>query len=163
MGRKSINKVDKSINEFLIALHKAISNVGTDNLVTTFKQIRPVNFSIKDEFIANKIVELTCDAYSLNENVFDEDSRSDGIYQDFMCVVSYLLKKYARYNQNEIGEKIKRHKSQVSKYVTRISQLKPNDKVEDSNIYNKLTAIEKKLSDFLKKKNEKIVKTIKTN
>lgn len=159
MGRKAINKVDKSINDFLIALHKAISNVGTESLVNTFNDLRPTTFSIKDEFIATKIIEFTCDTFGINENVFDEDSRSDGVHQDFMCVVSYLLKKYARYNQNEIADRIKRHKSQISKYITRISLLKPNEKLQDTNIHGKLMSIEKKLNEFLKKKNNKLIKS----
>lgn len=159
MGRKAVNKVDKSINDFLIALHKAISNVGTDSLLDTFNELRPTTLSQKDEFVASKIIQITCDTFSIDEKVFDEDSRSDGVHQDFMCVVSYLLKKYARYNQNEVAERIKRHKSQVSKYVTRISLLKPNEKIQDTNIYNKLTTIELKLNDFLKKNNEKLIKS----
>lgn len=159
MGRKSINKVDKSINDFLIALHKAISNVGTESLVNTFNELRPTTISIKDEFVASKIIELTCEKFSISESVFDEDLRSDGVQQDFMCIVSYLLKKYARYNQNEIAERIKRHKSQVSKYITRISLLKPDDKLGDNNIHNKLIQVEKKLIEVLKKKSDKLVKS----
>jgi hypothetical protein len=159
MGRKAINKVDKSINDFLIALHKAISNVGTDNLIDVFSDLHPSKYSIKDEFVASKIVQLVCSNYSLDEKIFEEDSRSDGVYQDFMCITSYLLKKYARYNQNEIAEKIRRHKSQVSKYITRIAQLKPNDRLEDVAIFDKLVVIEKKLNEFLKKKNEQINKS----
>lgn len=155
MGRKAINKVDNSINVFLVELHKAISKVGTDNLIEVFNELKSEKPSIKEEFIGEKIIEISCDHYEIKDNIFSTDLRSDGMYQDFMCVVSYLLKKYAKYNQNEIAERINRHKSQISKYITRIAFLKPQERTSDIALHNKLTSIENKLLEFLTKKGGK--------
>jgi len=159
MGRKAINKVDNSINVFLVELHKAISKVGTDNLIEVFSELKNDKPSSKEEFIGEKIIEISCDHYEIKEDVFATDLRSDGVYQDFMCVVSYLLKKYAKYNQNEIAERINRHKSQISKYITRIAFLKPEDRTGDIALHKKLTLIESKLVELLKKQNVKKVKS----
>ena len=148
MGRKAINKVDNSISDFLVSLHKAISNVGSDKLIETFNSLKPIAPSKKDEFLAKKIIQTICVSFNVNETIFDDDTRSDGVYQDFMCITSYLLKKYASYNQNEIAEMIKRHKSRVSQYVTRISLLKPDDSKDDLNLYKKLVSIEKKVLEI---------------
>jgi hypothetical protein len=128
------------------------------NLIEVFSELKNDKPSSKEEFIGEKIIEISCDHYEIKEDVFATDLRSDGVYQDFMCVVSYLLKKYAKYNQNEIAERINRHKSQISKYITRIAFLKPEDRTSDIALYKKLTLIESKLVELLKKQNVKKVK-----
>jgi IS30 family transposase len=53
-----------------------------------------------------------------------------------MCLLAVLLKKHALMSQSEIGKKLNRHKSQISKYISRMSNLNTELFKLDRKIYS---------------------------
>ncbi len=141
---------NQQVNKLFFALSKAINNKGIDN---TIESLNTLTYSerLKDEYLGNLIIEI------ISKKTEDADfaiqkGRFDGKAQDTACLVSFFLKKYANFNQNEISEKICRNKSQVSKYITRISQLKRDGIPSNEYLLSLVEEIEMKIQDILKKK-----------
>lgn len=124
MNKKIDNK--NVINDFLISLNSAIEVLGLEKLTSFLKKFSPFasNFEAND-LVAESIIVMVCSYYGIAEDDVDKN-RNDGKYNDAICVMAFFLNKYANYSQKDVSKRLKRHKSQVSKYISRISSLKPN-------------------------------------
>jgi hypothetical protein len=141
---------NQQVNKLFFALSKAINNKGIDY---TIENLNTLSYSdkIKDEHLGNLIVEIISKKTEDDDFAFQK-GRFDGKAQDTACLIAFFLKKYANFNQNEISEKICRNKSQVSKYITRISQLKRDGIPSNEYLLSLVEEIEMNIHPIIKKK-----------
>jgi len=141
---------NQQVNKLFFALSKAINNKGIDY---TIENLNTLSYSdkIKDEYLGNLIVEIISKKTEDDDFAFQK-GRFDGKAQDTACLIAFFLKKYANFNQNEISEKICRNKSQVSKYITRISQLKRDGIPSNEYLLSLVEEIEMNIHTIIKKK-----------
>jgi|688.fasta_scaffold1159452_1 hypothetical protein len=141
---------NQQVNKLFFALSKAINNKGIDY---TIENLNTLSYSdkIKDEYLGNLIVEIISKKTEDADFAFQK-GRFDGKAQDTACLIAFFLKKYANFNQNEISEKICRNKSQVSKYITRISQLKRDGIPSNEYLLSLVEEIEMNIHTIIKKK-----------
>ena len=141
---------NQQVNKLFFALSKAINNKGIDY---TIENLNTLSYrdKIKDEYLGNLIVEIISKKKEDSEFAFQK-GRFDGKAQDTACLIAFFLKKYANFNQNEISEKICRNKSQVSKYITRISQLKRDGIPSNEYLLSLVEEIEMNIHTIIKKK-----------
>jgi hypothetical protein len=141
---------NQQVNKLFFALSKAINNKGIDY---TIDNLNTLSYSdkIKDEHLGNLIVEIISKKTEDDDFAFQK-GRFDGKAQDTACLIAFFLKKYANFNQNEISEKICRNKSQVSKYITRISQLKRDGIPSNEYLLSLVEEIEMNIHPIIKKK-----------
>ena len=142
---------NQSVSNLFFALSKALNNIGVDATIESLNVISNSNKRKKDEHLAEAIVQIVSETLSSQEFSFEKKDRYDGIEQEVACFISFFLKKYAYYNQNEIAEMIGRNKSQVSKYITRISQMKMIGVPMHDHIYELVQECDNKIQMFQRK------------
>jgi chromosomal replication initiation ATPase DnaA len=142
-------KINQIIADFLGLMKSAVEKVGFENVFNSVN----TDFSLSETkhkfLIAEKIIDIVCDNFSVSkDNLLKE--RIDGSGHDAMCFISFFLKKYANFTQTEIAEKLNRHKSQISKYVTKISQLKLSGNPHKNHLYQLVKDIDNQIIETLK-------------
>jgi DNA-binding CsgD family transcriptional regulator len=108
--------------ELIRVLNNSILALGVKKVISYLKWITKMNGNDSKD-VADLVVYSVCSKYKIAFSTLLENERNDGDYNDAMCLIAVLLKKHALMSQNQIAKKLNRHKSQISKYVTRMSQL----------------------------------------
>lgn len=140
MSKKIDNK--SVINDFLISLNSAIEVLGLEKLTAFLKKFSPFTSNFEgNDVSAESIIALVCHYYGIEEKDLIIN-RNDGKYNDAICVIAFFLNKYANYSQKDISNRLKRHKSQVSKYISRITSLKPKFHPRDDAFIKNISEIE---------------------
>jgi predicted transcriptional regulator len=87
--------------------------------------------------------------YKVSFSSLLESTRNDGDENDAMCLLAILLKKHALMSQSEIAKKLNRHKSQVSKYISRMSNLNVELFKLDRKIYSDYVEINEAIEKLI--------------
>lgn len=120
--------------ELIRVLNNCIHSLGLKRAIAYLKWI--TKWSDNDtKDVADLIIYSVTSKYKVSFKTLLETPRNDGEDNDAMCLLAVLLKKHALMSQNEIARKLNRHKSQISKYVTRMSHLNTELFKEDRKIY----------------------------
>lgn len=134
MTETSKNSNPNNAIELIRVLNNSIHALGLKRVIGYLKWITKWSGN-ENKDVADLIVHSVCSKYKISFNILLESTRNDGEENDVMCLIAVLLKKHALMSQNEIAKKLNRHKSQVSKYVTRMSNLNIELFKNDRKIY----------------------------
>jgi hypothetical protein len=111
----------KGTLELIRVLNNSVHALGVWKVIHYLKWITTNSNDKKN--IADMVVFAVCEKYNTTPSELLDSERTDGDMNDAICIMAFLLKKHALLNQNQIAEKLKRHKSQVSKYMSRMAKL----------------------------------------
>ena len=145
---------NKKVSNLFVVLTKTINRIGVDSTIETLNSIRSQAKSELDDNLGNYIIEIVTEKVTGQNFVFQntDKRRFEGEHQKIACLVSFFLKKYAKFNQNEISEKIGRNKSQVSKYITKMSKLKLTGDANNDTLYYIFEEVDLKIQNIIKKR-----------
>jgi hypothetical protein len=141
----------KGTLELIRVLNSSVHALGVWKVIHFLKWLT-TNGSDKKN-VADVVVFAVCEKYNTNPSVLIDSERTDGDLNDAICILAFLLKKHALMNQNQIAEKLKRHKSQVSKYMSRMAHLDLRLK-HDSTVYSKCEDIDSAIKTIMQKQQE---------
>jgi hypothetical protein len=135
------------ITDLLRILNNCVINLGANKVTNYLKWLNDI--SIDEKSLINEVIIFeVCERYNLTFDELLNNNRNDGDKNDAFCLISALLKKHSSLSQNQIATLLNRHKSQISKYITRMSKLNPLMR-SDSKIYNEYLEIEKSIIAIL--------------
>jgi hypothetical protein len=146
--------------ELIRVLNNSVVALGVKKVISYLKWITKMSDG-ESKDVAELVIYSVCSKYKVSFAVLLEKERNDGVYNDAMCLIAVLLKKHALMSQNQIATKLCRHKSQISKYVTRMSQLNTALFKLDRKIYEDYTEISESIEKVIanKKLSEKLWKS----
>ena len=135
------------ITDLLRVLNNCVINLGANKVTNYLKWLNDI--SIDEKSLINEVIIFeVCERYNITFDELLNNNRNDGDKNDAFCLISALLKKHSSLSQNQIATLLNRHKSQISKYITRMSKLNPLMR-SDSKIYNEYLEIEKSIIAIL--------------
>jgi predicted transcriptional regulator len=135
MTETSKNSNPNNAIELIRVLNNSIHSLGLKRVISYLKWI--TKWSGNDtKDVADLIVYSVTSKYKVSFSSLLESTRNDGDENDAMCLLAILLKKHALMSQSEIAKKLNRHKSQVSKYISRMSNLNTELFKLDRKIYS---------------------------
>jgi predicted XRE-type DNA-binding protein len=145
---------NQKVSSLFVVLTKTINTIGVDSTIEQLHSITSKSKSEMDDTLGNYIIEIVTEKVMGQNFVFQntDKSRYDGQNQKVACLVSFFLKKHAKFSQTEIAEKIGRNKSQVSKYITKMSKLKPIGEDKNDDLCNLLEEVDLKIQKIIKKR-----------
>jgi len=109
------------------ALHQGVVTLGLQKMVDYLNLIAKLNSNSKAE-LADSILNLVCSHLKISAHDVKNSARNDGSRIDALCILSLMLKKHLMFSQNEVASFLNKHKSQVSKYVSKMTRL--NEHIE---------------------------------
>ena len=121
--------------ELIRVLNNSVLALGVKRVISYLKWITKMNSTDRKD-ISDLVIYSVCEKYKIPPNALLDSERTDGEYNDAMCLIAVLLKKHALMSQNDIAAKLKRHKSQISKYITRMSKLNTELFKADRTLYS---------------------------
>lgn len=139
--------------ELIRVLNESVVALGVKRVIGYLKWITKMNSSNRKD-ISDLVIYSVCEKYSINPHSVIESERTDGENNDAMCLIAVLLKKHALMSQNDIAAKLKRHKSQISKYVTRMSQLNTELFKADRQLYSSYLEINDSIEKLIQKEQQ---------
>jgi len=116
------NSTTNGTIELIRVLNNSVLTLGVRKVIGYLKWITNVNGNDPTD-IADLVIYSVCEKYKIKPSELLESDRNDGDRNDAICLMAILLKKHALMSQNEIAFRLNRHKSQVSKYISRMSHL----------------------------------------
>lgn len=139
--------------ELIRVLNNSVLALGVKRVISYLKWITKMNSSDRKD-IYDLVVYSVCEKYKIAPNDLLDSERTDGEDKDAMCLIAVLLKKHALMSQNDIAVKLKRHKSQISKYITRMSQLNVELFKADKNLYSNYIEINDSIEKLIQKEQQ---------
>jgi hypothetical protein len=139
--------------ELIRVLNNSVLALGVKRVISYLKWITKMNSSDRKD-IYDLVVYSVCEKYKIAPNDLLDSERTDGEDNDAMCLIAVLLKKHALMSQNDIAVKLKRHKSQISKYITRMSQLNVELFKADKNLYSNYIEINDSIEKLIQKEQQ---------
>jgi predicted transcriptional regulator len=139
--------------ELIRVLNNSVLALGVKRVVSYLKWITKMNGNDRKD-IADLVIYSVCEKYKMNPTVLLEAERNDGDRNDAVCLMAYLLKKHALMNHNQIAAKLNRHKSQVSKYISRMANLNTELFKADKKIYADYSEINQSIESLIQKEQE---------
>lgn len=140
----------KSIIDFSIAIYDAIQTFGVEKLTHFLKTMHPFSQDFFDkDVMSESIIQIICVKYNIKMQDLVDKKKIHGEYGDAICLISFFLKKYGNYNAKEISIILKRHKSQISKYLSRISLLREKVSIQDDKLIQTMLEIESQIKKQL--------------
>jgi hypothetical protein len=139
--------------ELIRVLNNSVLALGVKRVISYLKWITKMNGNDRKD-IADLVVYSVCEKYKMNPTVLLEAERNDGDRNDAVCLMAYLLKKHALMNHNQIAAKLNRHKSQVSKYISRMANLNTELFKADKKIYADYSEINQSIESLIQKEQE---------
>ena len=100
--------------------------------------------------VADLVIYSVCEKYKIKPSELLDSPRTDGDDNDAICLMAILLKKHALMSQNEIALRLNRHKSQISKYISRMSHLNVELFKQDRRIYTNYIEINESIELIIK-------------
>ena len=121
--------------ELIRVLNNSIHSLGLKRVISYLRWI--TKWSGNDtKDVSDLIIYSVTSKYKVGFSSLLESNRNDGDDNDAMCLLAILLKKHALMSQSEIAKKLNRHKSQISKYISRMSNLNTELFKLDRKIYS---------------------------
>ena len=108
--------------ELIRVLNNSVVALGVKKVISYLKWITKMSDG-ESKDVAELVIYSVCSKYKVSFAVLLEKERNDGVYNDAMCLIAVLLKKHALMSQNQIADKLNRHKSQISKYIRKMQML----------------------------------------
>lgn len=139
--------------ELIRVLNNSVLTLGVKKVITYLKWVTKMNGSDRKD-VADLVIYSVCEKFKIPPNALLESERTDGEYNDAMCLIAVLLKKHALMSQSDIAIKLKRHKSQISKYITRMSQLNVELFKGDRKLYSDYTEINDSIEKLIQKEQQ---------
>lgn len=139
--------------ELIRVLNSSVLALGVKKVIGYLKWITKMNGSDRKD-ISDLVIYSVCEKYKTTPNELLDSDRNDGDFYDAMCLIAVLLKKHALMSQNDIAEKMNRHKSQVSKYIARMSQLNTELFKADRAIYSCYLEINNSIEKLIQKEQQ---------
>jgi chromosomal replication initiation ATPase DnaA len=143
----------KDAIELTLAIHNSLVSIGINKLVEYLNIISTLHTKSKQE-MANVFMEIVCSHYKISVEEVRFSQRNDGSKLDALCVLSLLLKKHLVLSQTDIAEILNKHKSQISKYISKMTRLNPDYIEMDKGLYSKYKELEKIITYILSNKSE---------
>lgn len=139
--------------ELIRVLNNSVLALGVKRVISYLKWITKMNSTDRKD-ISDLVIYSVCEKYKIAPNALLDSERTDGDYNDAMCLIAILLKKHALMSQNDIAAKLKRHKSQISKYITRMSQLNTELFKVDRTLYSNYLEINDSIEKLIQKEQQ---------
>jgi hypothetical protein len=139
--------------ELIRVLNNSVLALGVKRVISYLKWITKMNSTDRKD-ISDLVIYSVCEKYKIPPNALLDSERTDGEYNDAMCLIAVLLKKHALMSQNDIAAKLKRHKSQISKYITRMSQLNTELFKADRTLYSNYLEINDSIEKLIQKEQQ---------
>jgi len=139
--------------ELIRVLNNSVLALGVKRVISYLKWITKMNSTDRKD-ISDLVIYSVCEKYKIAPNALLDSERTDGDYNDAMCLIAILLKKHALMSQNDIAAKLKRHKSQISKYITRMSQLNTELFKADRTLYSNYLEINDSIEKLIQKEQQ---------
>jgi len=139
--------------ELIRVLNNSVLALGVKKVISYLKWITKMN-STERKDISDLVIYSVCEKYKIPPNNLVDSERTDGEDNDAMCLIAFLLKKHALMSQNDIAAKLKRHKSQISKYITRMSQLNIELFKADRTLYSNYLEINESIENLIQKEQQ---------
>jgi chromosomal replication initiation ATPase DnaA len=143
----------KDATELTLAIHNSLVSIGINKLVEYLNIIATLHSKSKEE-MANLFLDIVCQHYKISVDEVRFSQRNDGSNLDALCVLSLLLKKHLVLSQKEIGIILNKHKSQISKYISKMTRLNPDYIEMDKGLYSNYKELEKLVTYILSNKIE---------
>lgn len=141
--------------ELIRILNNSIHSLGLKRVITYLKWI--TKWSGNDtKDIADLIIFAVTSKYKVTFTSLLQSTRNDGDDNDAMCLLAVLLKKHALMSQSAIADKLHRHKSQVSKYISRMSNLNTELFKVDRKIYSDYIEINGAIEKLIQKEQHEL-------
>ena len=134
--------------ELIRVLNNSVLALGVKRVISYLKWITKMNSTDRKD-ISDLVIYSVCEKYKIPPNALLDSERTDGEYNDAMCLIAVLLKKHALMSQSEIARKLNRHKSQVSKYISRMSNLNTELFRLDRKIYSDYVEINEAIEKLI--------------
>ena len=143
--------------EIIRVLNNSIHSLGLKRVISYLKWI--TKWSGNDtKDVADLIIYSVTSKYKVTFASLLDSQRNDGDDNDAMCLLAVLLKKHALMSQSEIGKKLNRHKSQVSKYISRMSNLNTELFKLDRKIYSDYIEINEAIEKLIQNEQHELWK-----
>lgn len=136
--------------ELIRVLNNSVLTLGVRKVIGYLKWITNINGNDPRD-IADLVIYSVCEKYKIKPSELLESDRNDGVRADAICLMAVLLKKHALLSQNEIALKLNRHKSQISKYISRMSHLNTELFKQDRKIYANYVEINDSIELIIRK------------
>lgn len=140
--------------ELIRVLNNSVLTLGVKKVITYLKWVTKMNGNDRKD-VADLVIYSVCEKFKIPPNALLESERTDGEDNDAMCLIAVLLKKHALMSQSDIAIKLKRHKSQISKYITRMSQLNVELFKLDKKLYADYIEINDSIEKLIQKEQQK--------
>jgi len=137
------SKTPNQIVDLLHVLNNCVLNLGANKVINFLKMLNQ-NLVNENNLVNQVVIHEVCERYNLSFDELLNNNRNDGDKNDASCLISALLKKHTLMSQNQIADLLKRHKSQISKYISRMSKLNPILR-SDIKLYNEYNALDKSI------------------
>lgn len=124
----------KKLVNFSVSLIEAVEKFGLDKITSFLSSLTPFENVIGNDSNSNVIISIICARYEISYDEIINKKKSNGLYLDAICLISYCLKRYSGCNAKEISGILQRHKSQISKYLSRINSLRDGISLQDDNL-----------------------------
>lgn len=134
--------------DLLRVLNESIVALGLNKVVTFLSWINKIN-KVADRDISDIIIYSVCQKYNMTPHELIHSDRNDGERSDAICIMAALLKKHALMSQNDIAVKLNRHKSQISKYISRMSKLNVHLFKLDRKLYEDFKEISESIEQII--------------
>jgi hypothetical protein len=135
--------------ELIKVLNNSVLTLGVRKVIGYLKWITNMNGNDPKD-IADLVIYSVCEKYKIKPSELLESDRNDGDRNDAICLMAILLKKHALMSQNDIAFRLNRHKSQISKYVSRMSHLNTELFKQDRRIYANYIEINESIELIIK-------------
>lgn len=143
--------------ELIRVLNLSVISLGVKKVILLLKLFTE-NKSKDNSDIVEIIIYSVCSKFKITLKELVNSKRTDNDKHNAMCLISYLLKKHALMINKDIAKLLGRHKSQVSKYIARISRLNTELYSDDRKLKNYCTEIDDSLQILIHNEQTKIWK-----
>ena len=148
MTETSKNSNPNNAIELIRVLNNSIHSLGLKRVISYLKWITKWSGNDNKD-VADLIIYSVTSKYKITFASLLESNRNDGDDNDAMCLLAVLLKKHALMSQSEIARRLNRHKSQVSKYISRMSNLNVELFKLDRKIYSDYVEINEAIEKLI--------------
>lgn len=157
MSEENSNVSAFSTIELIRVLNLSVISLGVKKVILLLKWFAKNNQKDTSD-IAEIVIYSVCSKYKITFKDLVEGKRNDKDDFSAMCLISYFLKKYALMMNKDVAKLLCRHKSQVSKYISRISTLNVELYAEDRKLKNLYVEIDRSLQTLIHNEQTKIWK-----
>jgi hypothetical protein len=148
MSEENVNVSPNSTIELIRVLNLSVISLGVKKVITLLKWFAKTNTNDNNQ-LTEMIIYSVCSKYKTTLKELIEGKRNDNDDYGAMCLLAFLLKKHALMKQTDIAKLLGRHKSQVSKYISRMTMLNTELYKDDRKLKTYYLEIDKSLQTLI--------------